>query len=72
MCYPQDGAFSATLGLFALFGPASAGFTYLMNFAFKSHSNAQNFVLVSNFFATILVLASATMGFINACVAVSA
>lgn len=43
-------AASATFALLILFGPAAAGFTYILSFAFKSPSMANLFVIVINFF----------------------
>jgi len=60
----QDGTFPATLLLFALYGPASAAFVYMLSFLFKSHSMAQNIVLLLNLIAVILMLVSSIMEFI--------
>lgn len=41
---------SGTILLLFFFGPAAAGFTYILTFLFKSPSSANMFVIVSNFF----------------------
>ena len=46
----DKGASSTTLALLILFGPASAGFTYILSFRFKSPSMANLFIIVFNFF----------------------
>jgi len=46
----DKGASSTTLALLILFGPASAGFTYILSFKFKSPSMANLFIIVFNFF----------------------
>jgi ATP-binding cassette subfamily A (ABC1) protein 3 len=46
-----------TVALFLLYGPAVAAFTYVVSFAFKTHSSAQNGVLLLNF-ATGLILST--------------
>lgn len=43
-------AASTTLSLLVLFGPAAAGFTYIICFFFKSPSMANLFIIVFNFF----------------------
>ena len=43
-------AASTTFSLLILFGPAAAGFTYIVCFFFKSPSMANLFVIVFNFF----------------------
>jgi len=43
-------AASGTFALLILFGPAAAGFTYIVCFSFKSPSMANLFVIVFNFF----------------------
>ena len=61
---PQHGTFPATFALFALYGPASAAFVYLCSFVFKSHSAAQNTVLLLNLGAVIALLVVNIMEFI--------
>mmetsp|Transcript_25995 Transcript_25995/g.47138 ORF Transcript_25995/g.47138 Transcript_25995/m.47138 type:complete len:648 (-) Transcript_25995:149-2092(-) len=46
----ERGAASGTFALLVLFGPAAAGFTYIVCFFFKSPSLANLFVIVFNFF----------------------
>ncbi len=41
---------ASTILLLFFFGPAAAGFTYILTFLFKSPSSANLFVIVSNFF----------------------
>ena len=65
VCGAQDGALGATALLFVLYGPASAGFSYFTSFLFKEHSSGQSFILMSNVFSIILVLASFVLGFID-------
>ena len=52
---------SATAMLLLTYGLSVAPFTYVMSFAFSSHSNAQTFVLVFNLLAVILLIASFVM-----------
>ena len=42
-------AAGSTIALLVLFGPAAAGFTYIISFCFKSPSMANLFVIVFNF-----------------------
>jgi len=58
----------ATFLLFALYGPASAAFVYMISFFFKSHSMAQNIVLLLNLLAVIALLVVDIMVFIPRCV----
>ena len=51
----DKGASSTTLALLILFGPASAGFTYILSFRFKSPSMANLFIIVFNFFMKVRV-----------------
>lgn len=46
----EDNINAGTLLLLILFGPAAAGFTYLLSFLFKSPSSGNMFVIVFNFF----------------------
>ena len=47
--YTTGQGLTATALLFLLYGPAVAGQTYCFSFVFKSHSTAQNVVLLLNF-----------------------
>jgi ATP-binding cassette subfamily A (ABC1) protein 3 len=47
--YVQNEALAATCLLFLLYGPAVAAQTYCVSYLFKSHSSAQNVVLIFNF-----------------------
>jgi len=51
----------ALLLLFWLYGTSVSAFTYLLSYAFKSHSTAQNVVLFINVFCMILMIASLIM-----------
>lgn len=56
----------ATILLFLLYGASVAPFTYVMSYAFKSHSTAQIMTLVLNLLCVILLLASFVMQRIEA------
>ena len=53
--------------MFLFYGPASAAFSYAVNYVFKTHSAAQNFVLLVNVLSIILMLASFVMQLIERC-----
>ena len=57
----QDGAIGGVIALFVLYGTSVAAFTYVMSYAFKSHSTAQTVVLILNLLCVILLLASFIM-----------
>ena len=57
----DDGALGAVVALFVLYGLSVAAFTYVLSYAFKSHSTAQTVVLILNLFCMILLLASFIM-----------
>ena len=57
----DDGALGAVIALFVLYGLSVAAFTYVLSYAFKSHSTAQTVVLILNLFCMILLLASFIM-----------
>lgn len=57
-----DGALPATVSVVLLYGLAVASFTYCLTYMFKSHSTAQNVVLMVNLFCLILLLLSMIMG----------
>lgn len=59
--FVDDGTFPVTVLLFLLYGPSSAAFCYFTNFAFSSHSKAQNFVQLLNLLCVFLMLASFIM-----------
>lgn len=59
----QSGTATALLLLF--YGLSVAPFTYIMTFAFRSHTSAQTFVLIFNLLAVILLIASFVMQQIN-------
>lgn len=46
----EDSVNVGTILLLFFFGPAAAGFTYILTFLFKSPSSANMFVIVTNFF----------------------
>uniref|UniRef100_A0A7S1CQA7 ABC transporter domain-containing protein n=1 Tax=Bicosoecida sp. CB-2014 TaxID=1486930 RepID=A0A7S1CQA7_9STRA len=52
----------ATVTVVLLYGLAVASFTYCLTYLFKSHSTAQNVVLMVNLFCLILLLLSMIMG----------
>src|SRR5690606_6972085 len=55
----------ATFLVFLTFGPATASFTYVVSFLFKSHSTAQNVVMFLNFITGLcLMVVSFTLTFI--------
>lgn len=51
--------------LFLFYGTSVSGFTYCLTFFFKNYSSAQNFVLMINMMAMVLVLASFIMSQIS-------
>ena len=51
--------FAATFSLFFLYGLASIPFSYVLSFAFKSSSAAQNITMMGNFFAGFLLVMAA-------------
>ena len=57
----DDGRWKATVLLFFLYGTAVAPFTYVLSFAFSSHSSAQTSLLILNLLCMILLLASFVM-----------
>jgi ABC-type Na+ transport system ATPase subunit NatA len=59
---PDAGRLGATIVLVALYGLATAAFTYMVSFAFTSHSTGQNVILLVNVFAMVLMIASFIMG----------
>jgi len=56
----------ATILLFVSYGTAVAPFTYVLSYAFKSHSTAQIMTLIINLLCVILLLASFVMQQISA------
>lgn len=59
--YITGEAMLAVVVLLLSFGPAVASFTYMMSFAFKSHSNAQNVVLLFNFVTGLALMITSFM-----------
>ena len=57
----DDGRWHATLLLFIFYGAAVAPFTYVLSFAFSSHSSAQTSLLILNLLCMVLLLASFVM-----------
>ena len=49
--YTKGESLTATCLLFLLYGPAVAAQTYCLSYLFKSHSSAQNVILILNFVA---------------------
>lgn len=60
-----NGAFPATALLFFGYGTSVAAFTYCMSYLFKSHSSAQNVVLVVNLLVFLLLIVSSVMSAIE-------
>lgn len=54
--YTTGTASGAVIGLFILFGPASAALTYLLSFLFVSHSTAQVAVMFFNFITGLCLM----------------
>jgi ATP-binding cassette subfamily A (ABC1) protein 3 len=46
--FSSGAGLEGTIALFLLYGPAVAAHTYCLSFLFKTHSSAQNFVLIIN------------------------
>ena len=55
-------AMTATTLLFIVFGTAVCSFSYLLSFAFRSHSSAQTYALLINLLCLVLLIASFVMG----------
>lgn len=53
--------FSATCALFALYGGATAGWTYVLSYGFKTAATAINVMLLLNVMLTVLLIASFIM-----------
>ena len=54
--YTMNEGLVATTLLLVLFGPASASFTYMVSFAFSTHSTAQNLILLFNFVSGLMLM----------------
>lgn len=54
--FTENSGGGATFLLFMLFGPAVAAFTYVVSFAFKSHSTAQLMVMFGNFITGLCLM----------------
>lgn len=54
--YTMNEGLIATTLLLILFGPASASFTYMISFAFSTHSTAQNLILLFNFVSGLMLM----------------
>jgi len=61
----SNGAFPATALLFFGYGTSVAAFTYCLSYLFKSHSAAQNVVLVANLLVFLLLIISSVMSAIE-------
>ena len=51
----NEGGFATAL-LLLMFGPATASFTYMISFAFETHSTAQNLILLFNFISGLMLM----------------
>jgi ATP-binding cassette subfamily A (ABC1) protein 3 len=65
--YTMNEGLVATTLLLLLFGPASASFTYMMSFAFQTHSTAQNLILLFNFISGDPPTLPPSLGNVSAC-----
>ena len=54
--YTKGQALLATALLFLLYGPAVAAQTYCLSYLFKSHSTAQNVILILNFISGLALM----------------